>query len=268
MKVNRIAAPLTLAALLLCGCESKPPAPAPSAGIDKSKVVDLTYVFDSQTVNWPTAQPFHWEKETWGMSPKGYWYAAGRYAGSEHLGTHLDSPIHFAKDGATADQIPVTSLIGPADVIDVTAACEKDADYRVTPGDITAWEKLHGTLAAGAIAVFRTGWGSRWPDKKRYLGSDVPGDISNLHFPGLSGQAARLLVERKVEGIAIDTASMDYGQSKDFIVHQVLTGAGIYGLENLANAERLPPAGATLIAMPMKIAGASGAPTRIIALLP
>jgi kynurenine formamidase len=248
-------------AVLLAACTTRP-------AIDEAKVVDLTYSFDEHTVNWPTAQPFHYEKETWGKSPGGYWYAAGRYAASEHLGTHLDSPIHFGEGRATVDQIPVTKLMGPAAVIDITAACGKDPDYRATPADIAGWEKAHGAIPAGAIVVFRTGWGRFWPDKKKYLGSDVPSDIANLHFPGLSKEAAEALVERKIDGVGIDTASMDYGPTKDFIVHQVLNGAGIYGLENVANLEKAPESGATLIALPMKIAGGSGAPVRIIALLP
>ncbi|MEP7337650.1 MAG: cyclase family protein, partial [Acidobacteriota bacterium] len=90
----------------------------------------------------------------------------------------------------------------------------------------------------------------------------------NLHFPGISREAAELLAQRKIDAIGIDTASIDYGQSKDFIVHQVLYGANIYGLENVANLERLPAKGATLIALPMKIKGGTGGPARIIALLP
>jgi kynurenine formamidase len=153
-------------------------------------------------------------------------------------------------------------------VIDVSAKAAADTDYRATPQDILDFEQAHGVIAAGAIVMFRTGWGSRWPDRKLYLGTGVPGDTANLHFPGLSREAAELLVERRVKGVAIDTASLDYGPSTDFIVHQVLNGAGIYGLENVANAERLPPTGATLIALPMKIEEGSGAPARIAAVLP
>jgi len=116
--------------------------------------------------------------------------------------------------------------------------------------------------------VFRTGWGQYWPDRKQYLGSDVPGDTARLHFPGISREAAELLVERGVSGVGIDTASMDYGPSTDFIVHQILNRANIYGLENVASTERLPAAGATLIALPMKIENGSGGPVRILALLP
>lgn len=237
--------------------------------IDTSKVVDLTYDFDASAIYWPTAKAFDWQKESWGISPGGYWYTAARYAASEHGGTHLDSPIHFGKDKATTDQIPLSHLIAPAVVIDISAACAKDPDYRLSVADIAAWEKKHGALPDGVIVLVHTGWGRFWPDKKRYLGSDTPRDTAHLHFPGISREAAEFLAtQRKIHGVGIDTASIDHGPSKDFIAHQILNGANIYGLENVANLERVPATGATLVALPMKIKGGTGAPTRIIAILP
>jgi kynurenine formamidase len=237
--------------------------------IDEAKLVDLTYDFDEKTIYWPTAQPFRWEKESWGKSAGGYWYAAARYAASEHGGTHLDSPIHFGEGKSSTDQITLQKLIGPAVVIDVSTACASNPDYLVTDADVTNWERAHGKIADGSIILIKTGWGKRWPDRKQYLGTDAPGDTANLHFPGLSRAAAELLAkERRIDGIGIDTASIDYGQSKDFIAHQVLYGANIYGLENVAHLDRLPPVGATIIALPMKIKGGTGGPARIIALLP
>jgi len=237
--------------------------------IDTSKVIDLTYSFDEKTIYWPTAKSFDWQKESWGISPGGYWYTAARYAASEHGGTHIDSPIHFGKDRATTDEIPLSRLIGPAVVIDISAACAKDPDYRLSAADVASWEKKYGSIPDGVIVLVHTGWGKFWPDKKRYLGSDTPGDTAHLHFPGISREAAEfLMTKRKINGVGIDTASMDYGPSKDFIAHQIINGANVYGLENVANLERLPATGATLIALPMKIKGGTGAPTRIIAILP
>jgi kynurenine formamidase len=238
-------------------------------GIDETKIVDLTYEFDDKTIYWPTAKPFEWQKESWGKSAGGYWYTAARYAASEHGGTHLDAPVHFGEGKAAMNEIPLASLTGPAVVIDISTACSTNADYRLTAEDIAAWERQHGRIADNAIVLVRTGWGRFWPDRKKYLGTDAPGDTANLHFPGISREAAELLArERKLDGIGIDTASLDHGPSKDFIAHQVLNGANIYGLENVANLERLPPKGATLIALPMKIKGGTGGPARIIAILP
>lgn len=248
--------------------QPRQPAAAEPA-LNESKLVDLTYTFDEQTIYWPTAQPFKWEKESWGQSAGGYWYTAARYAASEHGGTHLDAPIHFGEGKVAMDEIPLTRLIGPAVVLDVRQACEKDADYRVRLDDVTTWEKDHGPIPNGAIVIAHTGWGRFWPDKKRYLGTDKPGDVANLHFPGFSREAAEYLAkQRQIDAVGIDTPSIDYGQSKDFIVHQVLNGANIYGLENVAHLERVPPTGATLLAFPMKIKGGTGGPVRLLALLP
>jgi kynurenine formamidase len=236
--------------------------------INLAKTVDLTYPFDEHAIYWPTAKPFEWQKESWGVTPAGYWYTAARYAASEHGGTHVDAPIHFGKDKRTMDELSLKQLIAPAIVIDISAKCANDADYRLSADDISAWEKKHKPIAAGSIALIHTGWGRFWPDKKKYLGSDTPGDTAHLHFPGISREAAELLVKRNVAGVGLDTASLDYGQSKDFIAHQTLNGANIYGLENVANLERLPATGATLIALPMKIKGGTGGPVRIVAALP
>jgi kynurenine formamidase len=260
------------AALVTVQAQSTKPATQPNVHsqpvLDKSKVLDLTYDFDDATIYWPNAQAFRWEKESWGMTPAGYWYAAARYSASEHGGTHMDSPIHFAEGGLATDQVPVTRLVGPAAVVDISAACERDSDYRLTVADLESWEKRHHVLTSDDIVLIRTGWGRYWPDKKRYLGSDVPGDTAHLHFPGISREAAELLAARHVAGVGLDTASLDYGPSRDFIAHRVLLGANIYGLENVAHLERLPEAGAWLIALPLKIKGGTGGPTRIIAVLP
>lgn len=236
--------------------------------IDPAKLVDLTHDFGADTVYWPTAQPFRFEKEAWGRSPGGYWYAAGRYSASEHGGTHLDAPIHFAEGQAAVDAIPLAQLVRPAVVIDIAAKAARNADYALGAADLAAWEKTHGRIPEGVIVLVRTGWAKRWPDRKRYLGTDKPGDTTNLHFPGIAPEAAAELAKRRVAGVGIDTASIDHGPSKDFRTHRVLNAAGIYGLENLANLEKLPATGATVMALPMKIRGGSGAPVRVLALLP
>jgi kynurenine formamidase len=236
-------------------------------GIDENKLVDLTHTFDENTIYWPTAKPFQWKKEAWGRA-EGGWYASASFAASEHLGTHMDSPIHFAEGQAATDQVPLARLIGPAVVIDIVRACAANRDYQLTPQDIAAWEKSNSRIRAGAIVLVRTGWSVRWPDRARYMGAAAEGDVQNLHFPGISQEAARVLADRKIDGIGIDTASLDHGPSKDFRAHRILNGAGIYGLENLANLSRLPLTGATLIALPMKIRSGTGGPVRVIALLP
>ena len=239
------------------------------AGIDETKLVDLTYSLDEQTVFWPTNKPFTWEKAAWGRTSNGYWYASGDFSMSEHGGTHIDAPIHFAEGRLAVDEIPLQKLIAPAIVIDVRMLVEENHDYRLAPRDIEMWEAHNGIIPQGAVVLMLTGWGRGWPDKFRYLGSQTPSDPKTLHFPGFSKEAAEFLVkERRVDGIGLDTPSIDYGPSQDFIVHQIINGANLYGLENIANLDKLPSKGAILVALPIKIKGGTGGPVRIIAILP
>ena len=231
------------------------------------RIIDLSYTFDEDTLYWPTEGRFDHEQTAWGITAGGYWYSSFRFAGSEHGGTHLDAPIHFSEGKWAVADIPVDRLAGPGVVIDVRAQCESDPDYLLSVADIDVHEAEHGPIPAGAAVLVNTGWGSRWPDAKTYLGSDVPGDTSNLHFPGVSAEAAQALVERGISMAGIDTASIDRGMSRDFRAHQILAGAQILCLENVALSREIPQRGSTIIALPMKIGAGSGAPCRIIALL-
>jgi kynurenine formamidase len=264
---HRCAAVALLAVLAVEGCAaSRPPA---TPAVNPDKVVDLTYSFDENTIYWPTAESFELQRVAYGPTPAGYWYAANNICLAEHGGTHMDAPIHFAQGGATADQVPLRAGMGPAAIIDVRAAAATDPDYRVGIDDIRRWEARYGRLPAGAIVVMWSGWGRYWGDKLHYLGTDRKGDVANLHFPGFSPEAAEFLVtQRDIGALAVDTASIDYGQSTDFPVHRIINGANKPGFENVANLDRLPPAGATFVALPMKIGGGSGGPARIIAILP
>ncbi len=234
----------------------------------ESKWVDLTHPFDQQTIYWPTAKPFELEAVHKGPTDGGWWYESNNYSASEHGGTHLDSPCHFAEGKWTVDQIPLERLIGPAVVIDVSKKTAKQADYLVSIKDITAWEKKEGKIESGTMVFVYTGWSKKWPDKKQYLGTDQKGDVKNLHFPGFSKEAAERLVSRGVTAAGLDTPSIDYGQSKDFRSHVIFGSANVLGFENLNNLDQLPPRGARVTALPMKIGGGSGAPLRIIAEIP
>lgn len=255
---------------LVVWCFATPGVAGPPIDLTGSRLVDLTHPFDEKTIYWPTSPSnFQLNRLAFGKTEGGYFYSSNAFCTPEHGGTHLDAPIHFAEGRRTMEQIPLEQLIAPAVVIDVSAKAAADPDYRLAPEDVRAWEAKHGAVPQGAIVLLRTGWGKRWPDRKRYLGDDKPGDASNLHFPSFGAESARYLVEqRKVGALGVDTASIDYGPSKDFIVHQIANGANVFGLENVANLEEVPETGAWVIALPMKIAGGSGGPVRIVALVP
>ncbi len=244
--------------------------PSPTDLLSRGTWVDLSYPFDSTTIYWPTAQPFRLEVVSAQRTAAGFYYAANNLSAAEHGGTHLDAPVHFAEGKHTTDQIPLVQLMGPAIVVDVSAEAARSRDYRLTPDVIDVWERVNGPIPARAIVLVRTGWGGRWPDRVRYLGTAKTGPeaVPELHFPGIHPDAARRLVERRVDAVGIDTPSIDYGQSTTFDTHQILFAADIPAFENVASLDLLPATGAFVIALPMKIAGGSGGPLRIVALLP
>ena len=261
-------------AIQFAACAGAPPdEPSPSPGAEVVadwRMVDLSHAYGGGTLYWPTdTTGFQLDTLAEGQTPGGYFYAAKQFATAEHGGTHLDAPFHFAEGADDVASIPLERLILPGIVIDVSDAAAADADYLVTAEDVVAWEGEHGRVPAGSAVLIRTGWAARWPDALAYLGDDTPGEIANLHFPGVGEAAARLLLEdRGAALLGIDTASVDYGQSIDFVVHQVGAAAGVPNLENVADLSGLPPTGFLLAALPMKIAGGTGAPVRIVALVP
>lgn len=233
------------------------------------QLVDLTHPFDPTTIYWPASKAFTLAPVHKGLTTQGFWYEANNYEAAEHGGTHMDAPVHFAKGRWTVEQIPLSRLIAPGVVIDISERARDRPDTLISRQDILDWEKIHGPLPAGVIVLVRTGWEAFWPDKKRYLGSDRPGATDNLHFPGFSEAAAQFLArERQVAAVGLDTASLDFGPSKDFPAHQVFGSANIPGFENLHNLNALPAKGFRVMALPMKIGGGSGAPLRIVAEIP
>lgn len=249
--------------------------PAPRTEVDgpfaHTRIVDLTHALSKDTIFWPTEEPFVLTVEHAGETPGGYYYAANRFDTAEHGGTHLDAPIHFAEGGLAADEIPVERFIGPAVVVDVRPGDAGERDFEAGVADLEAWEARNGTIPSGAIVLFRTGWSERWPDRERYLGTARQGAeaVTELHFPGISPEAARWLVARgNVAAVGIDTASIDHGPSREFETHRTLLGAGIPAFENVARLSELPESGSFVVALPIKIRGGSGGPARIIAIIP
>jgi kynurenine formamidase len=242
---------------------------AQSLDLRAFRIVDLTHPFDEQTIYWPTSpSKFELKPLSFGKTAGGYFYSSFVLCTPEHGGTHLDAPLHFAEGHPSIGDVPLDRLIGPAVVIDVSKQAAGDATYRLAPDDIAAFERAHGRIPQAAIVLLRTDWSRFWPNVKQYLGDDTPGDASKLKFPGYGVEAARLLVEgRHVAVLGIDTASIDYGPSTDFMAHRIGAARDVVNLENLMSLAELPPTGATVVALPMKIAKGSGGPVRVIALV-
>jgi kynurenine formamidase len=238
---------------------------------EQSRIVDLTHSFGPDTIVWPTEPDFRLVIQHAEDTPGGYYYASNRVEMPEHGGTHIDAPIHFSRGKQTLDQIPIERMVGAGIRIDVTEQCGHDQDYRVTILDFERWEVVHGRIPNDAIVLLDTGFAQRWPNRKNYLGTDLKGQegVQALHFPGLLPEAAAWLVrERQVKVVGIDTASIDYGQSTKFETHVTLLSQNVPVFENLADLDNLPDRGFDVIALPMKIAGGTGGPLRIIAVVP
>lgn len=259
-----------LVVVLLAACQ--PAFPDYSGVFDGTggRWIDLTHAFSESTIYWPTdTLGFVLEEQAYGTTEGGWFYASYAFGSTEHGGTHLDAPIHFAEGRLTNEQIPLSGLIGAAVVVDVSD--HADADYLVGVGDLTAWETRHGELPDGVILLLRTGWSARWGERPAYLGTELRGPeaVPQLHFPGLDPEAAQWLVDnRGVIAVGIDTPSIDYGQSSDFRSHVILYSENISGFENVTNLELLPPSGSYVVALPMKIEGGSGGPLRIVGFVP
>ena len=259
--INRIVVSLTVWALA---------GPVLALNIGDYRLVDLSHAFNSDTLYWPTS-PSRFEKEQLAFGPTegGGFYAAFSVCTPEHGGTHLDAPLHFAAVGMATDQIPLERLMAQAIVIDVSAQVGADHNYRLSVRDVLEFENRHGPVEPGSIVLLRTGWSQYWPDAKAYLGDDTPGDASKLQFPSYGAEAAQLLVEdRQVALLGVDTASIDYGRSKDLPVHRIVAAHNVSGLENLTALDQLPATEFVIIALPMKIEGGSGGPVRVVALVP
>jgi len=190
----------------------------------------------------------------------------------EHTGTHFDAPIHWitGKDlpDNACDTIPARRFIGPACVIDVEQDVARNADFLVTPDRIAQWERTHGRIPQGAWVLLRTGWSQR-QDPSEFLNVSPDGP----HSPGFDAAASRFLAqERDVLGVGVETIGTDAGQAGTFDPpfpnHNIMHGAGKFGLASLCNLDRLPPTGAVVIAAPLKIVNGSGSPLRVLAIAP
>jgi kynurenine formamidase len=269
--MQRILAFVPIVCAIACATPPSEPARPTAPALPAGEIVDLSHAYDAQSIFWPTAEAFRLDKVADGVTEGGFYYAANNFFTSEHGGTHIDAPVHFAQGRQTVDRIPLQRLLGAAVVIDVTEAAARDRDYQVTVEDLQRAEREDGQIPADAIILIRTGFSRFWPNAASYLGTAErgPAAVAQLHFPGLHPDAAKwLIANRPIKAIGIDTASIDRGQSTTYESHRLLYERDIPAFENLASLNRLPRRGGLVIALPMKIAGGSGAPLRAIAIVP
>lgn len=182
---------------------------------------------------------------------------------NEHTATHIDAPLHFSADGKSVDEIDLADLVVPLVVINIKERAAGDRDTRVTPDDIKAWTDKHGPLPERCCVAMNSGWSAKAGNEADFAGRD---DNKVLHFPGFHIEATQMLLEQSTaSAIAVDTLSLDHGPSQDFATHYAWLPAGRYGIENLANLDAVPEAGATLVVGAPKTKGGTGGPARIFA---
>lgn len=183
---------------------------------------------------------------------------------NEHTGTHMDAPLHFSADGQSVAEIPVENLVAPLCIVDIKSKASQNADAQVTPDDLKAWISANGDIPEGACVAMNSGWGMQVLTEK-FRNADADGV---MHFPGFHLEAAQMLMEEpNVVGIAVDTLSLDYGQSQDFAVHYAWLPSNRWGIECIANLDALPASGATLIVGAPKFRGGTGGPSRVMAMV-
>lgn len=226
--------------------------------LDSFKIVDLTHLITTSVPTWQGTASFSFTI----IKDYHQGFRTQQFSISSNTGTHIDAPGHIDKSLKMVDSIPLTKLVVPAYVIDVSTKITDD--YRISVKDIEAFEKKHGAIPADCLVIGYTGWSKRWEEHQQYTNRD---DVGKMHFPGFSIEAAQLLINRKIAGIAIDTFSPD-GGDETVPIHKMILKANLYIIENIMNVDLLPPTGAFVIALPIKILDAVEVPARVIGLLP
>ncbi len=169
------------------------------------------------------------------------------------MGTHMDSPAHCFQGANTIDRLPLEDLITNCAVIKLDAVA--DENYLVMPEIISKYESEHGAIRPNTFVLFSFGWSRHWTNPVKYR--------NDLRFPSVHESTAKLLLERNIAGLGTDTLSAD-ARGEAFPVHRAILGAGKYLVENIANADALPPKGGRIFVLPMKIQEGTEAPVRLI----
>lgn len=217
---------------------------------EKYTLIDLTHSLNSKIPTWNDSCGFTLDEED----------KITTYTSS---GTHIDAPSYFAAKSHSIDTLPLEQLLAPACVIDVSK--KTSPSYQISPQDVLEYETTHGPIPKNSLVIAYTGWDRYWTDPKAYRNADAKGQ---MHFPTFGIETLELLLTRKIAGVAIDTLALESLSSASFPGHRLLFEANKYIIENIANVSKLPPKGAFVIALPLKIEKGAEAPARVIGLIP
>ncbi|MEM6667307.1 MAG: cyclase family protein [Pseudomonadota bacterium] len=236
-------------------------APLPASAANHSSIVDLSHTTSPE---FPTyfGQPGISIESAFNFAENGF--NVFNISHNEHVGTHVDAPLHFSADGQAVDEIPVENLVAPLVVVDVREAAAENPDYELTPDDLQAWMDANGDMPERCCVAMLSGWGDKTATDE-FRGADADGV---QHYPGFHIEAAQMLLENTTAiGIASDTLSLDTGKSTTFETHYAWLPTNRWGIENIANLDQLPASGATIIVGAPKIGGGSGGPSRVLAMV-
>jgi kynurenine formamidase len=233
--------------------------------LEDFKIIDLSHTLSNEM---PMTVPYG--HVTWISMDKGdFCYGHCLFLG-EHHGTHIDAPGHIIQGGGdlTVEKLPLSSFMGSCVVINLT---DKKNDEFVRPQDIEKWEDKHGIIEEGEITLMYFGWDKNWKVPSPAAHYTVKGAGYYKNWPGLSVEAAKLLVERKIKFIGTDAPSIDAypiaGPPEPEPCHPILqlSPLNVIVCEGLENLGQLPPRGAFFIGLPIKIKNGSGSPIRAVA---
>jgi len=220
------------------------------------KIIDLTHTISGEIPTWDGSCGFEISVSTdyKDCTPPDL-FKIQKINCNAGIGTHIDAPAHIVPNGRTTDKLILEELVTDCVMIDVSSGA--DGNYMVMPEVIEKFEKEYGEIKPKTFVIFYTGWDKYWNETEKY--------INNHKFPSIHENTAILLLKRNITGLGIDTLSADTGQN-GFPVHRRILGADKYLVENIANAKELPPIGAKVFVLPMKIKNSTEAPVRLIAI--
>lgn len=228
----------------------------------KFKVVDLTHLLDENIPIWPGDPQF---KLIGFASYDNDGYLTHLLDVGEHSGTHWGTPNTFVKGGRSAGLFTAEELVVPAVVIDIRDKVCHDRDYRLSIGDVMAWETDNGMIPSGSMVILFTGWQDKWNDPRMFFGMD---DKNVMHWPGFGREVVDYMIqERGIVGLGTDTHGADPGNEEQFKASCAIYGADGMVLECLTGLDQLPPVGATLVIGGLPIKNGTGSPARVIAFL-
>ena len=233
-------------------------------GVQIGNKLDLTHVFAPDMPVFDDEKPLTREIiQGEGRGDDEFDFYDQQWTLTEHVGTHIDPPGHVIGAGRMAPDLVPDELIVPAVVINIADKADEDPNAMLTIDDIEAYEGDHGTIQSGSAVFMDSGWAQRWGDAAAFRGGEAFGAFS---FPGFDPDACEFLIEeREIVGVGVDTMSTDPGESEAFPAHETLGRGDVWGLENLANLEQMPPVGATVFIGLIPLEEGSGGPCRVIA---